>query len=189
MDRGARDLPDRVRPRLDVLDVEGCEDVDPGLDQLDDILPPLRVARAGGVRVGQLIHEDERGPPGKDRLEVHLGEGDAAVGNLLAGHNGQPRKQRLGFDPAVGLDDTHDGFQPVVAFLLSSPKHGERLAHAGTHSEKHLEPSAPSARLLELKGGQKRVGIRAGIRHGGFRGLAAIALMTERETPISGDAN
>jgi hypothetical protein len=52
---------DDVVERLDVLDVDGGDDVDAGVQQLFDVLPPLLVAGAGCVGVGELVDErDDR---------------------------------------------------------------------------------------------------------------------------------
>ena len=53
----AGDLLDDVVQRLEVLDVQRRDDVDAGLEQLLDVLPALLVARAGDVRVRELVDE------------------------------------------------------------------------------------------------------------------------------------
>ena len=54
-------------------------DVDPGGEQLLDVLPALGVAGAGDVGVGEFVHERHLRAPGEDRVHVHLGE-DACPG-------------------------------------------------------------------------------------------------------------
>ena len=53
----AGDLLDDVVERLEVLDVQRRDDVDPGVEQLLDVLPALLVARARDVRVRELVDE------------------------------------------------------------------------------------------------------------------------------------
>ena len=63
--RHAGDLLDDVVERLEVLDVDGADDVDAGLEQLLDVLPALRVLRAGHVGVRELVDQRDlrvRGP-------------------------------------------------------------------------------------------------------------------------------
>ena len=59
----------------------------PGIEQLVDVLPALRVARAGHVGVRELVDEHPLGLAGEDRVDVHLLERDAAVLDLLARHD------------------------------------------------------------------------------------------------------
>ena len=47
-------------------------DVDPGVEQLLDVLPALLVARARDVRVGVLVDERDRRSAGEDGVDVHL---------------------------------------------------------------------------------------------------------------------
>ena len=73
------DLLDDVVDRLEVLDVEGRDHRDAGVEQRLDVLPALLVLRAGDVRVRQLVDERHLGPAGEDRVDVHLLERRAAV--------------------------------------------------------------------------------------------------------------
>ena len=57
----------------------------PGVEQLLDVLPALLVARAGDVRVRELVDERDLRLPGEDRVDVHLLERRAAVLDCLRG--------------------------------------------------------------------------------------------------------
>ncbi len=70
---------DLVVETLEVLDVDRGDDVDPGVEQILDVLVALGVAAAGGVGVGQLVDQADGRPAGQDGVEVHLAEGDAAI--------------------------------------------------------------------------------------------------------------
>ena len=49
------------------------DDGDPGVEQLEHVLPPLLVAaRARHVGVRQLVDEGDLGPAGEHGVEVHL---------------------------------------------------------------------------------------------------------------------
>ena len=76
----------------------------PACEQLLDVLPALLVPRAGGVGVGELVDEHDVRAAREDRVEVHLGEGRAAVADPRAGNDSRPADERLGVRPAVGLD-------------------------------------------------------------------------------------
>ena len=75
----AGDLRDDVVQALEVLDVERREDVDARVEQLLDVLPALQVPRARGVRVRELVDEDELRLPRERGVEVELFELDPPV--------------------------------------------------------------------------------------------------------------
>ena len=83
--RDAGDPLDDVVERLEVLHVHRGQHVDPGGEQLLDVLPALRVARARGVGVGELVDEHDLGRAGEHGVDVQLGQGDAAVHDRAAG--------------------------------------------------------------------------------------------------------
>ena len=81
----AGDLLDHVVHRLEVLDVDGRDHVDAGLQQLLDVLPALLVAGPGHVRVRQLVDQRDLRAAGQDRVDVHLLERRPAVLDPAAG--------------------------------------------------------------------------------------------------------
>ena len=70
---------DDVVERLEVLDVDGRDDVDAGVEQLVDVLPALLVPRAGDVRVGELVDEHLCRAAAQDGVDVHLFERRVAM--------------------------------------------------------------------------------------------------------------
>ncbi len=90
-DDDARDLRDHVVEALDVLHVERRVDVDPRVEELLHVLPPFRVAAALGVRVGELVDEEDLRVPLERRVEVELLDGDAPVLDPLAGQDSAGR--------------------------------------------------------------------------------------------------
>ena len=86
---------DDVVERLEVLDVQGRDHGDAGLEQLVDVLPALLVARARDVRVRELVDERDLRLTREDRVDVHLLErrpildgasrDDLEVADLLGG--------------------------------------------------------------------------------------------------------
>ncbi len=101
----AGDLRDDVVQALEVLHVDRRVDVDPGLEQLADVLPALQVTRARGVGVGQLVDEDELRLAREGGVEVELLEGDGRDASELspAGKSFEPDEERAGVVATVGL--------------------------------------------------------------------------------------
>ena len=70
---------------FDVLDVDGAEDVDVGVEEEEDIFVALGVAAADDVGVGELVDEDDLGLALEDGVDVHLVEERALVVDLAGG--------------------------------------------------------------------------------------------------------
>ena len=117
----AGDLLDDVVHRLEVLHVHRGDHVDARVEELVDVLPPLLVARAGDVGVGELVDEHALGLAGEDRVDVHLLEGDAAVVDLLArDHLERRRAAPCVFGAPVRLEIADDDVAPALARRLPS---------------------------------------------------------------------
>ncbi len=137
------DLLHDVVERLDVLDVDGRDDVDAGVEERLDVLPALRVVGAGGVGVGELVDERELGVAGEHGIQVHLVEPHAAVLDRATRHDLETLQERRGGRAAVGFHDRDDH---IPTFGLQAPallEHREGLADAGGGAE-HDAQSAPS---------------------------------------------
>ena len=104
----AGDLGDDVVQALDVLDVQRGVDVDAGREQLLDVLPALGVPALGRVGMGELVDQGELRAAGQQRVEVHLLEGLALVGDAPPGDHLEAFDERLGLLAAVRLDDADD---------------------------------------------------------------------------------
>ncbi len=157
----AGDLLDHVVERLDVLHVDGRDDVDAGIQDLGDVLPALLVARAGRVRVGELVDERDRGGPLEHGLEVHLAQLDAAMRHEVPRHDRKALDERGRRGAAVGLDDRdHDVFavgEEVPALL----EHLVGLADAGRGAEQHPQPPALHRSVLSSAARRARGSARA----------------------------
>ena len=70
----AAELGDLVVERLEVLDVDGREHVDAGVEQVLDVLVALLVLEARCVGVGQLVDQRDLRRAPQDGGEVHVGE-------------------------------------------------------------------------------------------------------------------
>lgn len=170
-DLGAGDLADGVGPAFKVLDVDGGEDVDAGVEDLTDVLPAFGMAGAGGVGVGELVDEDEGGPAGEDAVEVHLAECDAAVVVLASGNGFETGGEGVGFGAAVGFNVADDDGAAGSGFAMGGLEHGVGLADARAHAEEDLEAAAALPRLRGMDGGQEglRVAMGAGFQDSGFK--------------------
>ena len=139
-DHDPGDLGHHVVEALEVLDIDRGVDVDAGPEKLLHILPPLLVTGAGGVGVGQFVHQDDLGLPGKHRIKVHLREGDPLVRDQGWRNDLQPFQEGVGLRTAVGLHVPRHHvptFEPPLAGRL---QHGIGLPHPGGIAEEDLEP-------------------------------------------------
>ena len=91
------DLAHGVGAAVDVLDVQRGEHVDARVQQFLDVLPALGVARAGGVGVRQFVDQRQPGLARQHRVQVHLGELDAAMFHRLSRHERQAARSARRF--------------------------------------------------------------------------------------------
>src|SRR6266536_607913 len=141
----AGQLEDLVVEALEVLDVDGGEDVDVGIQQLLDVLPALGVAAAGVVGVGQLVDQAELRLAVQQPVDVHLGEGSAADSGHPAGGHLQPGGPVLGGAAQVGLQVADHHVHPGGLQVAGLTEHGVGLSHPGGRAEEDLEPAALGA--------------------------------------------
>ena len=105
--RDPGDALDDVVHGLEVLDVHGRDHVDARGQQLLDVLPSLRVARPGHVRVRELIDERDLRRPCQS-VDVHLLERRASILDRAARQHFEVRDLLGGARTTMGLDETHD---------------------------------------------------------------------------------
>ena len=140
--RYAGDLLDHVVDRLQVLDVDGRDDVDAGGQELLDVLPAFGVAAAGDVGVGELVDQRHPRAPGQDGVDVHLGERGAPIGDGAAGDDLEPGDHLLGVLAAVGLHEPDHHVGAAFDAAVSLTEHGVGLAHPRRCSE--VDPELPA---------------------------------------------
>ena len=133
--RHAGDLLDHVVEGFQVLDVDGGDHVDPGVEHLLDVLPALLVARAGNVGVRQLVHQRDFRVAGEHRVQVHLFERRAAVLQLGPGDDFQAVEQRDGLRAPVRLGEPHHDVGAALGAAVPLAEHGVGLAHPGRGSQ------------------------------------------------------
>ena len=164
-DPDAGDLADDVVQALEVLDVHRRVDVDAGVEQLVDVLPALRVARARRVGVRELVDDDQAGLAREGGVEVELLQLDAAVRNALARQDLEALEERRGLLAPVGLDQADDDVDALVALLARGREHRVGLADAGAGAEEDPELAARFLPLLALDAGEELVGVGAVVLH------------------------
>jgi hypothetical protein len=148
----ARDLLDDVVQRLEVLDVERRDDVDPGTEQLLDVLPALLVAGTRRVRVRELVDQGDLRTAGQNRVHVHLLERGPAVVDLPARDDFEISDLRCRLRPSVRLHEADDDILAVLAAAPPLVEHRVRLADAGCGAEidaEHSSRHAPRLRSVE----------------------------------------
>ena len=112
-----------------MLDVDGGQHCDAGVEDVLDVLPALGVPRAGCVGVGELIDQDDRRTAGQHRVHVELGQRDPAMGQLTAGQDLQPAELGANLCAAVGLDHSDDHIGAAVGPVVGLVEHGVGLPH------------------------------------------------------------
>jgi len=142
---GPGDALDDVVERLEVLHVDGGHHVDPRRQQLLDVLPPLLVAGARHVGVGQLVDEGDVGVARQHRVEVHLREALAPVDDLAPRDQGEAVELGRGVRPAVGLHERHHHIGAAVGSSVTLAQHGVGLAHPGCGPEVDAEVASAGA--------------------------------------------
>jgi hypothetical protein len=129
-----------VGDALQVLDIDGGDDVDPGGEDLQHVLPAFLVLPGSGhVGVGELVDQGDLRVPAQDRVQVHLLQHAAPVLDLLAGHDLQVADHRLGPLAAVGFDEPDDHVGAPVPPAAALVEHGVGLADARGGAEVDAE--------------------------------------------------
>ena len=137
----AGDPLDDVVERLEVLEVDRRDDVDAGVEEVLDVLPALGVAGAGDVGVGQLVDQDQVGPPGQQAVDVHLLERLAPVLDPPAGEDRQVADLGVGLGTPVRPRPSRSPRRCRAPCGATLVEHGERLADAGRRPQ--VEPKLP----------------------------------------------
>ena len=150
-----RDALDHIVDGLEMLDVDGRDDVDAGGENLVYVLPAFGVLRARRIRVRQLVHERNLRTTAQHRVEVHLLEGRSPVLLSSAGDDLEVCDLLGGTWPSVGL---HIRDYDVGAAIVAAPpfvEHGEGLADTRGGAQVHAQrspshvPSLPLSRVAQ----------------------------------------
>ena len=150
----------KVLDRLEVLDVDGGDDVDAGGENVLDVLIPLGVTDTGHVGVCELVHEHHLRVAGEDGIKVHLLHEAPVILDLKAWNDFEVPDRLLGELATVGLDVPDDHVFSLRAAVVRLAEHGERLAASRCGPEEHPEVATPDlgCRRDRHRGGGDRVG-------------------------------
>jgi hypothetical protein len=125
-----------------VADADGGDHVDSRLEQVLDVLPPVGVAQAGRVAVGEIIDQRHLRPAREDRVEVHLRESRAPVRDPDRGDDLKSAKEICRVRPAVRLRTGHHN---VGAVLRAPVALAEQCAgRDGPRCEAQVDPQTPA---------------------------------------------
>jgi hypothetical protein len=139
---GTGDAFDDVVQRLEMLDVERRDHVDPAREQLLDVLPSLRIAGTRSIRVGELVDERLRGLAGEDGVDVHLFQRRPAVLDRPALDDLEPVDLLRGPRTPVRLDVADDDIPAPLEAAATLVQHRKGLADSGRRPE--VDAQAPA---------------------------------------------
>ena len=153
--RDAGDLLHHVVEGLEVLDVDGGDHVDAGVEQLLDVLPALLVTRSGHVGVRELVDQGDLRVTGQHSVEVHLLEPGPPVGHQLPRDRLQAVDQRLGVRAPVRLGEGDHHFRAALGPPVALAQHGEGFADPRGSAQVDPEeaPLGPLCLLISRPGG------------------------------------
>ena len=129
----------------------------PGVQDLVDVLVALRVARAGRVRVRQLVDQGELRRASHDLVDVHLLERHAAVLDAAARHRLEPLGERRRLRPIVRLEVADHDVDALGLRLPALEQHAVGLADAGGRAEEdpvaaaHASDAYAPSRLCTMR--------------------------------------
>lgn len=164
-DHDSRNPGDHIIEALQVLDVKRREDVDARVEQLLDVLPPLRIGRARGVRVRKLVDEHQHRTPLQRPFEVKLLENGAPMLDLSLRQEVQSQDQRQGFAADVRLDIADDHVFALGGELARRLEHGVGFPDSRGRSEEDLQSAARPMLGVGFDLGQEGVGVGSEIAH------------------------
>ena len=153
----AGDPADDVIQAFQMLDVNGSENIYPGLQQFIHILPALWMAGAWRIAVRQLIHQNQRRTAGEGGVEIELIDVPPAMGKPPRRQSAQALQHRGGLFTAVGLRHANQNIQPLGAQPLRFRQHRPGFPHPGAGAKEHFQFAA-------MRGGgvlQQAVRVRA----------------------------
>ncbi|PMQ15627.1 hypothetical protein JaAD80_14745 [Janthinobacterium sp. AD80] len=156
----ARDPAHHVVQAFQVLHVDGGQHVDAGGQQFLDILPALRMARAGHVRMGQFIHQYQRRRATQGLVQIELEQRLAPVLDGFQRQHGQAVKQGRRILAPVRFHHAHQQILAIGQQFSGGGQHRIGLADACRSAEINAQPAARGFLFLRLH--LRQQGIRVG---------------------------
>jgi hypothetical protein len=106
---------------------------------------------------GELVDDDDLRAAGEDGLDVELGAGDAAVGDLGPGQDLQPFQLLGGVGAAVGLHQPDHDIRSPGAPAVGLAEHGVGLPDAGCGAQ--VDAQGPTGHgVHDRPGSARRIG-------------------------------
>lgn len=131
-----------------MLNIDGGVHIDPGAQQLFNVLIALDMAAALCIGMGQLIYQDELGLAGQSGVQIEFPQGDALVGYDQGRKALQTFHQFHGGGSDMGLNIPGHHVHAHIFHLVGHLQHGIGFPHAGRIAEKDLEPALPDPRFV-----------------------------------------
>ncbi len=144
----AGDLRNHIVEAFDMLDIERGINIDPPCQNFLDILIALGVTAARRIGVGQLIHQNQLRLSFKDRVDVHLIEPMAMIGNFGAVDDFKSIDKRFGFLAPMRLDNADHDINVVSLARAPGHQHFVGFTDAGSCSQKYLQTATRFALRL-----------------------------------------
>ena len=164
-DGDAGDGGHRIVQTFNMLHIDGGIDIDAGLQQLVHILIALFMPGAGGVAVGQFVHQNEPGLSLQRPVQIKFPKENIPVGYIFHRNLLQIVYQLHRLRAGVRLDIAHHHINALTLCGMGGFQHGIGLADAGGVAEKDFELSFFGIFRLDLP--EKLLGILSSCFHGG----------------------
>ncbi len=137
----AGDAQHDVVEAFQVLDVDRGVDVDPGIEQLHDVLPAPLMAAAGHVAVRQLVDQGQPRLACQQCIQVEFFQHAALVTHAGARQQRQAFQQRRGFAAPVRFHHAGHHIHALAQALARPRQHGVGLADPGRGAQEHRQPT------------------------------------------------
>ena len=143
-----------------MLHIERGVDVDPGVEELLDILPAFGMPRARGIRMRQFIEAQDQGRvTGQGGIEVKFVEAGATIRHRATRQHLKTYLQEgCSLGPAMGIDPAYDDIKALGTPLVGCCKHGVRFANTCSGAKEDLEFAVALLGLFGLHPGEEEVG-------------------------------
>ncbi len=159
------DAADHIVQAFQMLHIDRRIHIDAGVQQFVDILPALRMARTGRIRMREFIHQDQRRLQRQRRIQIEFLDNLVPILDLLERQHGQSVQQRGGLAAAMRLDNADQHRTSFRLQLAGRSQHRISLADAGRRAEIDPQLATRGAPFLLLHLRQQRIRVRALVIH------------------------
>jgi hypothetical protein len=124
-------------------DIKGGINVNPAVNQLQDILVASGMAGAGAVDLGQTTDQHQPRFAGQNGVDVQRLKNGRIHQRPFPGNKLKRLPPPFIFKEAVRLQTAHSHIDPLSLKLAGRPQHGHRFADTGGIAQKNLQPAPP----------------------------------------------